>query len=745
MKNMLEGISIGNIINMDPNVLEKDEPEKFGEVEYDSNWFDLRFLPPDMHMHPYEVINRYYTTASRKMTSTGLGRSYAINPAPQFGRNADIRHGNRSFGIQRASDAVGWSNRHGDNGYGRGYSEIIDDAQQLVMFQFGKEKFNSIPNFVFSAIDSRDSYIARTGRYPTAHGIGYALGSFSMLVLFPKITALIWITKTASKVIFGTDSFNYYYMEPTMHLYWSAVNQLTTVAATELGILIPEMSKDDMDVVNKVGMPYKMNQSDYKLYSKYLPGLISENGYIDVFAIATGAQTLANRVRLAEYEYYSKMDEEQKGNPINYMGYVFKGNDDEDILDNNKLIATEIRKMGDNPVLDPSKGIINKLNYYLSFNNFLGKLTKGGGLFASEDNSQDEKKAQSTSTLNALINDAQTEFLRNGYTKDDKGRETLINPNTSYLEKLAEATDSAVKEGGGYAIFKVDYVGQSTESFSNTVGKIDTGSTINSLASTARNIRFNIMDANTGVQLIDDAKNAIKGFITGAVEGLTFGADGVVEAIFGNSFVDVPDKWEASDMSYSSHTYTMKLRSNYNTPFSILKDEIMPMLMILCGVLPLSTGQASHGSPFICEFFSKGVAHFNPGIITNVTINRGVSNLGMDKNKRLRGIDMTFQVANLSNIVTMPVNASIFSSFQVALEDNKPINKYIATIASRDLLTSKYTIPKIKLRLSRLLMNAEQALSPSSMGLRVGSMLNGILGGLVADHSMASSEVNVFQ
>ena len=116
----------------------------------------------------------------------------------------------------------------------------------------------------------------------------------------------------------------------------------------------------------------------------------------------------------------------------------------------------------------------------------------------------------------------------------------------------------------------------------------------------------------------------------------------------------------------------------------------MPMLMILCGVLPLSTGQASHGSPFICEFFSKGVAHFNP----YYNVNRGVSNLGMDKNKRLRGIDITFQVANLSNIVTMPVNASIFSSFQVALEDNKPINKYIATIA-RDLLTSKYTIPKI--------------------------------------------------
>ena len=742
MKNSLENINIGDIINMDKNTYVKDEPSKFGEIEYDSDWFDLRFLPPDTHMHPYEVINRYYSTANRKMTSTGLGRSYAINPAPQFGRNADIRHGNRSFGIQKASDAVGWSNRHGDNGYGRGFSEVIDDAQQLVMVQYGKEKFNSIPNFVFSAIDSRDSYIARTGRYPTAHGIGYAIGSFSMLVLFPKITAIIWLTKTASKIVFGTDNFNYYYMEPTMHLYWGAVNQLVTVAATELGILIPEVSKDDKDVVNKVGMPYKMNQSDFKLYSKYLPGLISENGYIDVFAIATGAQTLANRVRIAEYEYYSKMDEEQKGNPINYMGYVFKGNDDEDSLTSR---PTEISRIGDNPVMDPSKGIINKLNYYLSFTNFLNKLTKGGGLFASEDVNESDQKAQGTATLNALMEDSKNEFLWNGYTKDAEGRETVIQPNKSFLDKLAEATDAAIKEGGGYAIYRVDYVGSSTENFSNTVGKIDTGSAINSLASTARNIRFNIMDANTGVKLVDDAKEAIKGFINGAVEGLAFGADGVVEAIFGNSFVDVPDKWESSDMSFTSHTYTMKLRSLYNTPFSILKDEIIPTIMVLCGILPLSTGQSSHGSPFICEFFSKGITHINPGIFTNVTITRGVSNLGMDLNKRSRGIDITFQVADLNNIMTAPVNASIFSSFQVALEDNKPINNYIATIASRDLLTSKYAIPKIKLRLSRLLMNAEQAVSPTAMGLRMGSMLNGILGGLVADHSMASSELNIFQ
>ena len=32
------------VINMDPNVLEKDEPEKFGEVEYDSKLVRLKIL-----------------------------------------------------------------------------------------------------------------------------------------------------------------------------------------------------------------------------------------------------------------------------------------------------------------------------------------------------------------------------------------------------------------------------------------------------------------------------------------------------------------------------------------------------------------------------------------------------------------------------------------------------------------------------------------------------------------------------
>ena len=48
----------------------------------------------------------------------------------------------------------------------------------------------------------------------------------------------------------------------------------------------------------------------------------------------------------------------------------------------------------------------------------------------------------------------------------------------------------------------------------------------------------------------------------------------------------------------------------------------------------------------------------------------------------------------------------------------------------------------MKLQASRLLMAYEQAISPSAWGMRVGLGLNGILGGLVSDHSITLTNRN---
>ena len=700
------GISLGDITNNVSNITSSTTANQFvnENIVFDNNWFDIRFIPPDINMNPIDVYNRFYTTASRKFTSTRMGGNFGINVKPQFTRWADIRHGNRGF-----KGRLTINNLNVDAGLGRVYSERYDDAQQMLMLQFGKEKFNNLTNFMLSAIDYRDSYIANTGRYPTGYSVGSVTGAGIMLVAFPWMTLAIWGLKFASGMLDNSESFNFYYMEPAMHLYWSAVSQIVTILGTELGILIPELMPEKTDA-NRIGIPVKLNTSDLEEYKKLMPGLFTENNYIDVFKIATTTQTLANRLLLEEYELYQKGEE----SPYDFLGYVYKDG----------VIKEKA---------SPGSGLINTINYNLSFSNWLNKLTKGKGLFASE-----EKKDGTTPSKDSNNADGNITTFGRG----DDGRYPNLETDKGYAAKLAEAIDSGIKEGGGYAIFNVEFTGSTTESFTNNTSEINLGSTLHSVATAARNMNFNFAGGNLIGETAQDAVGLVKNVVAGAADSMTYGISNVIQTLTGNAYVDIPKKWDTSDMSFPSINYQLSLRATYNTPFSRLKDELIPLAMILAGTLPLSAGQSSHSSPFLCEAFSKGVQHVKMGMITSLSITRGVNNLAYDKNKNLRGYDIAFTITDFSTIMTAPINTSIFDTFNIALEDSKPINRYLAVLASRDLLTSKYMVPRMKLKASRLLMNIDKAFSPHAIGMRIGHGLNSLLGGMVADHAMALTQNN---
>lgn len=692
-------ITLSDITNNVSNITKSESSKKFAtdNIVFDNNWFDIRFIPPDMNMNPIDVFNRFYTTASRKFTSTRIGGNFGINVKPQFTRWADIRHGNRGF---RGRLTI--NNLNVDAGLGRVYSERYDDAQQMIMLQFGKEKFNSLSNFILSAIDYRDSYIANNGRYPTGYAVGSTVGAGIMLVAFPWMTLAIWGLKFASGLIANVDSFNYYYMEPAMHLYWSAVSQIVTILGTELGILIPELMPEKTDA-NRIGVPVRLNTSDLEEYKKLMPGLFTENNYIDIFKIATTTQTLANRLLLEEYELYQKGEE----SPYDFLGYVYKDG----------VIKEKA---------SPGSGLINTLNYNLSFEKWLNKLTKGDGLYAAPEKTE-------TKTADADIKT---------FGRGSDGRYPVLDKDESYANKLAATIDAGIKEGGGYAIFNVEFSGSTTESFSNNVSDINLGSTLHTVASAARNMKFNFAGGNLFGETQQEAVGAVKNVVAGAVDSMTYGVSNVIQTLTGNAYVDIPKKWDTSDMSFPSITYNMSLRALYNTPFSRLKDELIPLAMILAGTLPLSAGQSAHTSPFLCEAFCKGIQHIKMGMITSLSVTRGVNNLAYDKNKNMRGIDVSFTITDFSTIMTAPVNTSIFDTFNISLEDNKPINRYLAVLASRDLLTSKYMVPRMKLKASRMLMNIDKAFSPHAIGMRIGHGLNNLLGGLVADHAMSISQLN---
>jgi hypothetical protein len=693
---MTKEFNLRDVINTEPDV----KNTAIDDVSViDKDWISSRFMTPSSDLEDIDANNRFYSTTKLKFTDSSLGGNIAINPRPQFTPYADIPGGNRSI-----TDELTVASRSGKWGMGRYYSESLDDNAQTVFLEFGLPKFNSLIDFFTKAIDYTDSVIANTGRAPVAYKLGQFLGAGVMLAAFPLITLSIWAVKLTSKLILGHGSFNYYYLEPTMHMYWGAVNTIVTNLATEMGILIPEMMNDGSKA-NRIGVPVKISQQDLEEMKDLMPGIMSDaNNYIDVFAIATRAQALANKQLLKERELYNAGDI----NEFDMDGYV-----------KTKYTTSESKS--------PGAGVMAGVNKGLSFTNFLDNLTSAGGLFESEDKKPPvEKKVPSD----------------NKYTHNPDGTAPVDDDpeRESYLEKLAKATDSAIKDGGMHAVFYVDYSGPVSESFSNSTGQINTGDKVKSVAQKARNIKFDLAGGELGV--ISDVVSAGKDLLAGALDSVSFGLSSVISTMTGGGYVDIPKRWEDSDMSMPQITYNMQLISPYGNTISQLQNIYIPLAMLLAGTLPLSTGKSSYTSPFLCSLYSKGVQNIKLGMITSLSITRGTSNLGFNSKRKPLALDVSFTVTDFSTRVTAPVSSSLFDIFNVSLEDDTPLGNYIATLGSRDLLTSKYTMPKAKLRASRMLMKKDQMLSPASWGMRVGEGLSNILGGAVADHSLTLSHQN---
>lgn len=683
----------------------------------DSSWITARFMVSSKELETLDAAKRFFTTTQWKFTDTSLGGHIAINPRPQFTRYCDIR------GLGRNDKTpVTVMSTSGNMGMGRYYSEALDDNIQVVFLEFGIPKFNSLIDFFTRAIDYEDSYIANNGRLPVGYKVGQFLGDVGMLIAFPAITLSIWAVKIASKFVFGSGSFDYYYLEPAMHMYWGAVNNIVTTLATEMGVLIPQLMPDKIQK-DRIGMPIQFDKDDMAALSAIFPNLISSRNYIDVYAIVSKAQQIANIQLLKERALY---DEYENGNMTlnDYTSLMY----------------------GSTPGSKPSSfsaGLNSALSLapkVRAFTDFLKDLTHGDGLFADRTggavDNVDTKTTEpvDTSKISATKFSKETDGT---YKIDDSTQ------NQSYLDKFVNVFDSTVRGGGGHAVFAVDYTGPVTESFSNSIGEISIGDTIKSGAGAARNIKFNLAGGNIAGSTVQGIMDGAVGVLRGTLDSVSMGLSSVISTITGNGFIDIPKKWNDSDMSLPSINYSMTLISPYGNVISQLQNIYIPLAMLLAGTLPLSAGKSSYTSPFICSLFCKGVQNIKLGMITSLSITRGTSNLGFNSNKRPLALEVSFTVTDFSTRLTAPVNKSIFDTFSVALEDETPLGNYLAVLGSRDLLTSKYTLPKLKLRISRALMSGEQMLSPASWAMRSGQSLVGdMMSALVADHSLTANQLN---
>ena len=659
----------------------------------DSDWLKSVFMIGDSEIDDADGHNRYFVSSDIKFTDTKLGGNIAINNYPQFTPYADIRSKGRLAGRQDVT-----VHSKGNLGMGHFYSETFDDNAFNVFMQFGVPEFNSLLSFFTRGINRNDLVVAKTGRRPTAHRIGEVVGTVAAFLVMPVITVSILVTKEIVDLVVDDKPFNYYYMKPTMHTYWSSVNTIVNTIAAELGIIIPEFLPEKRDA-DRMALPLKMIKEDIEVLASLAPGIVGDDGFIDVFAIANRAQILANRQIKLEYEAYKKSSDND-----DTKGFIDK-------------VYSFITSDGGN----------NKATFSKFVNDLL---TTSSALDYQDPKVYKEPTNPSTSTES----DAD-------YEPDDHGNYKTTSGD-SFLSTFRKTFDSTVRGGGAYAVFRVDYPGEPSESLTNNVGDIESNGILKSVAKGAKDKRFMFAGGNIVGDAVQSAFASTMEVVSGALSGVTFGLSDVVTGILGGAYVDIPKAWDDSTFSLPTQTFSIQLISNSAHPLAQLQNIYIPLAMILAGALPQSAGRASYTSPFLCSMFMKGIQEIELGMITSLSIRRGTSNLGFNKQKRALAIEVSFTVTDLSNLMTAAINHGMFSDINAIIDDSAPLGRYIKTLASRDILTDKYFLPRAKIRITKKLYELNKVLSPSAIGMRAGSLAEAFLGGLVHDYSLNLTERN---
>ncbi len=306
-----------------------------------------------------------------------------------------------------------------------------------------------------------------------------------------------------------------------------------------------------------------------------------------------------------------------------------------------------------------------------------------------------------------------TEYLES-YLNSSAGKKTQetdaeVKPR-SWLEKAGDAALGEMHDGSQWVTWRVSGAGTVSESFSNSTGNSEIADTINSMSSSKRQTDFSWADG-LGIDYLDAIADKVKNVASGVADSLHISGLAVLK---GKAFVDIPKVWESSEFQFPRIDYKIELRSWAGDPVSRIMSLIIPLSMALPMVMPISTGPASYGHPFLVELYDKGRCQTRLGIVESMTIERGVGNLGWTVDGHPLGIDISFSIADLSSVMHMPITAGMSLDLkQVLFPEESMFNDYLAVLGGLSLQDQVYNTNRMRLNLTRWVTNARTWKSPA--------------------------------
>ena len=620
----------------------------------DADWLRQAFLLPKGAINKQDRVRRGYTESSMKFTDTTLGGNMVINPLPQYTRFADLKQ-QRPF-----SDSY-------CKGMGRAYSDYFDDRYDTVHIRWGLPEYNSLSTFFTSFYDADLAQLGRTGRTGgLLFGIGKVLGFTASLALGLPIVSLIG---RIYRFMLNKPAHKYYYLKPAMPLYWNTVNTMLNELAVNLGLVPPLVQSSYDQTKNAEFSNAQMTQSELKMMNRMLPDIFRGDGGIDIYAVATRAQRLSARWDALVSEQMEKA----------------QGPGD----------ARErfIQIMQENIYQEPkNKSVYDYVKHYMT--------TSPASLISDLVTGTDPVADPGTGTPRDTDVIGEPEKIKS-YFPEEQGA----------YDKAAEFLAAESHDGAQFVTFRVDNLGTSSESFSNSTRESDIQSTVNSMSSTASSSRFSIANGNFGDGML---ASTVEGFVGGVKSVLSGIAEGIgisgLATLAGNAFVDIPKHYDGSTAQLPQASFTLHLRSWAGNDVSRFMNLYVPLCLILAGALPLSAGNAAYQAPFLCEAYSRGRFQIRTGIIDGVQIQRGLGTVGFNKDKKPLGIDVTVSIIDLSSIMHVPIVAgsnpmdllSVGPNFTAKLfAEDTAYRDYMAVLASMSLSSQIYQSVKFMRNLNK--------------------------------------------
>lgn len=649
----------------------------------DSEWAKRTFMAPTENISDSEIAtNRYWSTADAAFMDTRIGSSTCINPLPQITPYADIR----SKGRLQTRNRVSITNAVGNHGLGNFYSEAYNDPAQVIFIRAGVPRYNSIFNFLSRAFDPNAMSLVSTGRATSAwYDMAKAAARVGVILAAPGIALPIQLASFASS-LFIRPTHRYYTLKPDMKTFWLTVHQLTNDWAIKSGLLPKAMANDTGQVMARPFAVPATNDNLLDYYQALLPDAfpdrkIGEGLYIDVAAIASRAQRMANRQFIADYEKMQNV-----GSASDFSGYV--------------------RGM--------QYGTTHPTH-----------LTNSDGSFKWST------VLERMATLSVWKSDGEGSSAMDLDPRIDPatGKERTGNSwFTDYLHSL----DADFRDGSQFLALRVDHTGSVSESASNSTQESEISRKMNEKSADIRQIRFNMADGNIvgglAGEVVTSTLGVLKDIAMGAADGATFNLASAVAGMAGGGYIDIQKYWHSSNVSLPTARYTVKLISPGNDIFSRLQNMMIPLFSIMALGFPRATGKASYGSPPIVEVYDRGRIQIRTGIVKNISIQRGTSHLPFDMRGKALAIDVSFDIEDLSSMIAMPVTAGLLDSVDMSIDEDNILSDYIACLAGQDMYSQMYAFEKIRIRLAKLTLGLETITSPHVMALLThDSLTNGLL------------------